>query len=237
VKHVDALRPTCEVDHPKSARRLTNANLSDARADCGHWLPIMRLLATLNLLELIARRASGISRKADQILSTAAHPYYWFHRRDYARYSIVVQLASQRVHWIAVGTRFLLRRVQWQSVCKVDSSRAPANSPQRFENSPSGIRTAIGTDPVHRHSGGDTHVADDSSPLSLASDAAYVTIAVRNQGADFPAGFTTRPDDDQHLGRRLARARELIEGMDGGFGREMCRRAWNSSSSYPLRAA
>jgi signal transduction histidine kinase len=75
-----------------------------------------------------------------------------------------------------------------------------------------------------RSNAADFRTADTAIEVNLARDASYVTIAVCNQGPHikeehleliFQHGFTTRPNDDKHLGRGLARARELIEGMDG----------------------
>ncbi len=66
VQDNDPVRQRRQIDHAEGACAITNAKLTDAGADCLYRLPIVRLQATLNPIELIAGGATRGRRKVSQ---------------------------------------------------------------------------------------------------------------------------------------------------------------------------
>jgi hypothetical protein len=69
VQNIDGVGPRRDVDHPKCSRRVTHANLPDARADALHRLSVVWIETALNPFELeagVASRGFGKSTKSMQ---------------------------------------------------------------------------------------------------------------------------------------------------------------------------
>src|SRR5713226_2333263 len=73
VEDVDTLFELCDVDHAV-LKPCMNTDLPYARADQGHRLPVGRLQATLDLVELVPCTLSSILRKGAYVLSSDSHP-------------------------------------------------------------------------------------------------------------------------------------------------------------------
>ena len=72
MQNIHGIRPSGEVNHTVRAAWVQNANLLDALADGGHRLEIVRLLASLDLIELIARIMSRVVGKVSQAFQRIA---------------------------------------------------------------------------------------------------------------------------------------------------------------------
>ncbi len=72
VQDVDSLRAPGQVNHAVSAARVRNANLLDTRADGGHRLEVVGLVASLNFVELITSIVPRVLREVSQALERIA---------------------------------------------------------------------------------------------------------------------------------------------------------------------
>jgi hypothetical protein len=74
MQHVHALRACCEVNDPKGAFSLMNPDLARARANARHRLPIARLLAALDEVELVTGIPPRVFWETEDIGPAASHP-------------------------------------------------------------------------------------------------------------------------------------------------------------------
>jgi hypothetical protein len=63
VQNENGSRERGNVDHAKCSVRLSNPDFSYARADAGHWLPVIGIVTFLHLEELKASSSPGRRRE------------------------------------------------------------------------------------------------------------------------------------------------------------------------------
>ena len=72
MKHIDGISELGNVDDPERPGCVTNPNFLHTLAHGVHGLPVVRLLAVLNLIELMTSLAPGWKRKSAKIIKGTA---------------------------------------------------------------------------------------------------------------------------------------------------------------------
>jgi len=71
MQHVNRISDIRHIDDPECAIRIANAYFPNAWTDAPHRLPVIRLPATLHLVDLVSGSAPGADRKPPQIVQGA----------------------------------------------------------------------------------------------------------------------------------------------------------------------
>ncbi len=72
MQNIDRGGEVCDIDDSKGSRCITNPDFTDASAYGAHWLPVIRFLAALHLVELKACFTPRQERKRPQVAQGAA---------------------------------------------------------------------------------------------------------------------------------------------------------------------
>jgi hypothetical protein len=83
IQHVYGIGKTGAVDHPISAGVVTYPDFFDTLANRGHGFEVVRLLASLHLIELITRILPGVLGKIPQTIEGIAEESHEFDGDDY----------------------------------------------------------------------------------------------------------------------------------------------------------
>ena len=72
MQHVDRIFEFGDIDHTKRASLILNSDFLHARTDGLYWLPVVRLLAVLHLVDLISGFTAYREGNVAQIVQSAA---------------------------------------------------------------------------------------------------------------------------------------------------------------------
>ncbi len=105
VKDNDAIPPGCQVDDPEGSGRLPDPYFPHAPADCRDRLPVHRVVAFLQLAELIAGLRTGVGRKVPQAGETIAEEDNRLHERHCIKIDTEKQAIAYRSTWDHIQIR------------------------------------------------------------------------------------------------------------------------------------
>jgi hypothetical protein len=129
---VDDLHAPRYVNYPVGATRFRNTNLFDTLADAGHWLEIVRLVPSLNLIELnlielitsiIPRVVGEVSQAFQRIANETTGRL--------AQFTIYIQMDIEKgcPLGLCASTFYLLTPAPFTSPAKTESPQNPQTAP------------------------------------------------------------------------------------------------------------